>query len=38
LPVATNIINSRTNNIFKATLTNVVNSSTGQQFYILQSQ
>ena len=37
-PVATNIINDRTNNFFKATLTNAVNTSTKQKFYILQSQ
>ena len=36
--VATNFINNRTNNLFKATLTNAVNSSAGQQFYILRSQ
>jgi hypothetical protein len=36
--VATNFINNRTNNIFSATLTNAVNSTIGQQFYILQSQ
>jgi alpha-tubulin suppressor-like RCC1 family protein len=37
-PVATNVINYRFNNLFSATLTNAVNSSAGQQFYILQSQ
>ena len=37
-PVATNVINNRTNNLFSATLTNAVNSSTGQKFYILRSQ
>ena len=38
IPVATNVINNRTNNLFSATLTNAVNSGTGQQYYILQSQ
>src|SRR5665213_1870952 len=37
-PVATNIINNRTNNLFSATLTNAVNSSNAQQFYIIRSQ
>jgi alpha-tubulin suppressor-like RCC1 family protein len=36
--VATNVINNRTNNLFSATLTNAINSSVGQLFYILQSQ
>ena len=36
--VATNAINNRTNNIFSATLTNVMNTGAAQQFYILQSQ
>ena len=38
LAVATNTISNRTNNVFKATLTNAVNSSKVQQFYILQSK
>ena len=37
-PVTTNVINNRTNNLFSATLTNVVNASAEPKFYILQSQ
>ena len=36
-PVWTNVITSRSANIFSATLTNAINSG-NQQFYILQSQ
>lgn len=36
--VATNCINNRNNNLFSATLTNAVNASASQIFYILQSQ
>jgi alpha-tubulin suppressor-like RCC1 family protein len=37
-PVTTNVINNRTNKLFSATLSNAINSSVGQKFYILQSQ
>ena len=36
-PIWTHPINNRTNNLLTATLTNAVNSSAGQRFYILQS-
>ena len=36
--VATNAIYNRTNNVFKATLTNAANASAIQKFYILRSQ
>jgi alpha-tubulin suppressor-like RCC1 family protein len=36
--VWTNVINYRSNKVFRATLTNSVNSSSGRGFYILQSQ
>jgi hypothetical protein len=38
MPVATNIVENRTNNFFSATLTNAANASSGQSFYILHSE